>query len=153
EELKDDIDYVLTFEELAALLDAAEINLENCSDTELNDASYYGRIFARSGGVTEAVNHVIDIKNVDIDFKPVRCNGLKECDKALKLAKFGRLNGNFIEGMACKGGCISGPASLHIGPKDKTEIEKYDKLVSEKSTNSSLDMSKIDIEDINLSRT
>lgn len=150
EELKDDIDYVLTFEELAALLDAAEIDLENCDNAKLDNASYYGRIFARTGGVTEAVSHVINMKNIDVDFKPIHCNGLKECDKALKLAKFNRLNGNFIEGMACKGGCISGPASLHIGPKDKTEIEKYNKLVSEKSTDNSLNMS--EIKDINLDR-
>ncbi len=150
DELKGDIDYVITFEELAALLDAAEIDLENCNDVELNNASYYGRIFARSGGVTEAISHVIDIKNIDVDFKPVRCNGLKECDKALKLTKFDRLDGNFIEGMACKGGCISGPASLHIGPKDKTEIEKYNKLVLEKNIDSSSKIFKV--KDINLNR-
>ena len=150
EELKGDTDYVLTFEELAAMLDAAEIDLENCNDGELNNASYYGRIFARSGGVTEAVAHIIETKGIDTDFRPVKCDGIKECDKALKMAKVNRLDGNFIEGMACVGGCIAGPASLHHGPKDKNEVDKYGKLAIEEDINSSLRI--FEIKDINLDR-
>ncbi|SHI19033.1 4Fe-4S dicluster domain-containing protein [Sporanaerobacter acetigenes] len=150
EELKGDTDYVLTFEELAAMLDAAEIDLENCNDGELNNASYYGRIFARSGGVTEAVAHTIESKGIDTDFRPVKCDGIKECDKALKMAKVNRLNGNFIEGMACVGGCIAGPASLHHGPKDKNEVDKYGKLAIEEDINSSLRI--FEVQDINLDR-
>lgn len=150
EELKRDIDYVLTFEEIAAMIDAAGIDLESCEEVPLNNASYYGRIFARSGGVTESVAHIIETKNIDIEFRPVYCDGLKECDKALKLAKVNRLEGNFIEGMACQGGCISGPASLHHAPKDKTEVDKYGKLALEENVDSSLRVFKI--EDINLDR-
>ncbi|MBP3306995.1 MAG: ferredoxin, partial [Anaerotignum sp.] len=43
---------------------------------------------------------------------PVRCDGIDECIKAMKLASFGRLDGNLIEGMACKGGCTNGAASI-----------------------------------------
>lgn len=50
----------------------------------------------------------------------------------IKNGKGKRLNGNFIEGMACQGGCIAGPASLHHGPKDKNEVDKYGKLALEK---------------------
>ncbi|MBU5438603.1 4Fe-4S dicluster domain-containing protein [Tissierella sp. MSJ-40] len=150
EELRGDTDYVLTFEELAAMLDAAEIDLENCTVGELNNASYYGRIFARSGGVTEAVEHVVATKGIETDFRPVKCNGLKECDRALKMAKVNRLDGNFIEGMACPGGCIAGPASLHHGPKDKNEVDKYGQLAIEEDINSSLRI--FELEDINLDR-
>lgn len=150
EELKDDIDYVLTFEELAAMLDALEVDLENCNIGELNNASYYGRIFARSGGVTEAVEHVIEAEKIDIDLKPVKCNGIKECDRALKMANVNRLNGNFIEGMACEGGCIAGPASLNHGPKDKKEVDKYGELAFEEDIEGSL--KKIELKDINLDR-
>lgn len=150
EELKKDIDYVLTFEEIAAMIDAANINLESCEEVPLNNASYYGRIFARSGGVTESVAHIIESKNIDVEFKPVHCDGLKECEKALKIAKLNRLDGNFIEGMACQGGCISGPASLHHAPKDKTEVDKYGKLALEENIDSSLRVFKI--ENINLDR-
>lgn len=149
-ELKGDIEHVMTFEELAAMLDAANINLEECNDGYLNNASYYGRIFARSGGVTEAVEHVIKEEGIETDFRPVVCNGIKECDKALKMAKVKRLDGNFIEGMACVGGCIAGPASLHHGPKDKSEVDKYGKLALEEDVRSSLRV--FEIKDINLDR-
>lgn len=150
DELKDDIDYVLTFEELAAMLDALEIDLNKCNDGKLNNASYYGRIFARSGGVTEAVEHVIESEEIDIELKPVKCNGIKDCDKALKMAKVNRLNGNFIEGMACEGGCISGPASLHHAPKDKNELDKYGKKAFEKNEDGSINI--FEIKNINLDR-
>lgn len=144
EELKGDTDYVITFEELAAMLDAGEISLKECESGILNNASFFGRIFARSGGVTDAIKHVIKEEELNVDFKPVSCDGLKECDKALKIAKLNRLNGNFIEGMACKGGCIGGPASLHHGPKDKKEVDKYGKLASETSVRDSLRVFELD---------
>lgn len=110
--LKDEIQYTMSFEELIAFFDAYEINPTECEASPLDDASYYGRVFARSGGVTEAIKNSILEQNLNVDLKPVVCDGLEECDKALKLAKVGKLNGNFIEGMACKGGCVNGPVSL-----------------------------------------
>ncbi|MDF2521346.1 MAG: 4Fe-4S dicluster protein, partial [Clostridia bacterium] len=117
--VKGSTDYVLTFEELYAMIDAMEIDIQDCEELELNNASFFGRIFARSGGLTEAIKQVIKECELEADFRPVSCDGVEECDKALKLAKAGRLEGNFIEGMVCSGGCIGGPMSLHHGPKDK----------------------------------
>ncbi len=125
DDLKGITDYVLTFEELQAMLDAYEIDIEECEELPLNNASYYGRIFARSGGLTEAVKHLVDAQNTTVELKPISCDGLIECDKALKLLKFNRSAGNFIEGMACTGGCIGGAAALHHTPKDKNEVNKY----------------------------
>ncbi|MFT5875966.1 MAG: [FeFe] hydrogenase (group B1/B3), partial [Clostridium sp.] len=150
DDLKGITDYVLTFEELQAMLDAFEIDIETCEEIALNNASFYGRIFARSGGLTEAVKHLVDAEDTSVEFKPISCDGLIECDKALKLLKFNRLNGNFIEGMACNGGCIGGAASLNHGQKDKTEVDKYGKLALEKSVSDSLRI--IDIEKIDLHR-
>lgn len=138
DELKGNTDYVMTFEELQAMIDAFEINIEECEETPLNNASFFGRIFARSGGVTEAIRQAIKEENLDVEFKPVVCDGLKECDKALKLGKIGKLNGNFIEGMSCVGGCIGGSASLSHGPKDRSEVDKYGNLAIEKSIKDSL---------------
>lgn len=112
ENLKDDINYVMSFEELVAYLDAYEIEPSQCEGSPLDNASYFGRIFARSGGVTEAIRNSAAKQNLDLELRPVVCNGLEECDRALKLAKLGKLNGNFIEGMACVGGCVNGPVSL-----------------------------------------
>jgi [FeFe] hydrogenase (group B1/B3) len=147
-DLEGSCDFVITFEELQAMLDAYDIKVEECEDNALNNASFYGRIFARSGGVTETIKHVIKDNNMEVDFKPVICSGVKECDRSLKIAKFNRLQGNYIEGMACQGGCIEGAASLCHGAKDKSEVDKYANQAMEKSVNSSLrviDTSKLDL--------
>ena len=150
EDIKGITDYVMTFEELQAMFDAFNINLEECEELPLNNASFYGRIFARSGGLTEAVKHLVQAGNIPVEFKPISCDGLIECDKALKLLKFNRSNGNFIEGMACSGGCIGGAASLNHGPKDKSEVDKYGKLALEENVNDSLRVMKL--EEIDLHR-
>ena len=49
------IDCTLTFEELQALFDSRDIDLTTLPEGVLDNASYYGRIFARSGGLTDAV--------------------------------------------------------------------------------------------------
>lgn len=146
--LRNSTDYVITFEELAALFDAAEIDLSTCQTVEMNNASFYGRIFARSGGVSEAVKHVIDKDGVAVDYRPIKCDGIEECEKALKLAKVGRLEGNFIEGMICQGGCIGGPASLHHGKKDRSIVDDYGKKAMEKDIKDSLRV--FDVEGIEL---
>lgn len=147
--LKGITDYVITFEELQAMLDAYDINIEDCDDSLLNNASFYGRIFARSGGLSEAIKNLIDEKGSFINFKPVSCSGLSECDRALKLLKSNKLDGNFIEGMACTGGCIGGAASLSHGPKDKSEVDKYARLAFEKQVTDSLRVIKLHKIDLN----
>jgi len=149
-DIKGITDYVLTFEELQAMFDAFDINIEECEELPLNNASYYGRIFARSGGLTEAVKHLVEAENTSIELKAISCDGLAECDKALKLLKFNRSAGNFIEGMACTGGCIGGAACLSHGLKDKNEVNKYGQLALEKDVNDSLRI--IKVEDIDLHR-
>ncbi len=136
-QLTDDTDFVLTFEELAALLDAREIELETLEPLPLNNASYYGRKFASSGGVTLSVENYLKEQGV-MDIETMVCDGISECDKALKLLKFNRLKADFIEGMACKGGCIKGPVTMHHGPKDLKALDNYSKLSIEDSTNKAL---------------
>jgi len=146
--LRDDIQYTISFEELLSFLDAYEIEPSECEGSPLDNASYFGRIFARSGGVTEAIKNSIFEQNLDLDLKPVVCNGLDECDKALKLAKSGRLNGNFIEGMACIGGCVNGPVSLFKKSAGATIINSHANKAKEKTITDSLRV--FDLEKINL---
>ena len=40
------------------------------------------------------------------------CSGLADCNTALLKASKGKLSENFIEGMACEGGCVNGPAKI-----------------------------------------
>ena len=148
DDLKGDVDYVLTFEELQAILDAMEIDLSQCEETSLDNASYFGRLFARRGGVSEAVQQAIEVKGIDADYRPIKCNGLDEVVKNLRLAKLNRLPGNFMEGMACKGGCIGGAASLSHGPKDVTEVDKYGKLSKEENSVQATRVFNLDVVDL-----
>lgn len=136
--LIDDVQYVMSFEELQAFLDAFDIDPSKCEKSPLDNASFFGRIFARSGGVTEAIKNSIKNQQLNIELKPVICNGLEECDKALKLAKLGKLPGNFIEGMACIGGCVNGPVSLYKKPSGTSVIDRNAKLAEGKSSNDTL---------------
>lgn len=122
-----DVDYVLTFEELTAIMGAYDVDVKECEDTQMNDASAYGRNFAQGGGLTGAIQNVIDSKEIDVDFKPIKVSGEAEIKKCMTLAKVGRLNGNFIEGMMCEGGCIGGKACMIEQRKTKPILTKFSK--------------------------
>lgn len=131
------IDCVITFEELQALFDARDIDIASLPDEHLNNASYYGRIFARSGGLASAVEQALREQGLydlgDFRYKPVSCDGIRECRTALLKASKGVLQENFIEGMACESGCIGGAACLTHGPKNKLDVDKYGQLAKEKT--------------------
>ncbi|MHB8127528.1 MAG: 4Fe-4S dicluster domain-containing protein [Mobilitalea sp.] len=128
------VDSVITFEELQALFDSKDIDLDTMEIESLENASYYGRIFARSGGLTEAVKEVIKEKGIkDFELKPIACDGIEACRSALLKASKNVLPYNFIEGMACVGGCISGAGCLTHGDKNKNIIENYGQEALEKS--------------------
>lgn len=133
--VKDLIDAVLTFEELQALFDSKDMEISELPEDVLDNASYFGRIFARSGGLSEAVAQALKEQNIDFEAKPVVCSGIEECRMALlKLSKNPKiLGGNFIEGMACLGGCINGAGCLTHGEKNKAEVDKYGREAMEKT--------------------
>lgn len=139
------IDSVLTFEELQAMIDAQEIEMESLEETSMNDASYFGRIFGRSGGLTEAVLEVVKEKGLDFEVKAETCDGIEACKAALLKAKFGKLDKNFIEGMACNGGCVGGAASLNHEPKSRMKVDKYGKDSEKESVRQAVDTYKIGV--------
>lgn len=136
--LNGDIDCVITFEELQAIFDGIDIDVEKLPEQPLDNASFYGRIFARSGGVTEAIESIMPSIDENFVVNPIACNGTSECKTALLKAKIGKLNANFIEGMACEGGCINGAGCLHHGPKSKKEVDDYAGSSLSKTINDSL---------------
>ncbi|QOX63523.1 4Fe-4S dicluster domain-containing protein [Anoxybacterium hadale] len=136
EAVKDYVDCVLTFEEMQAMFSAKDIELEALPETPLDNASYFGRIFAHSGGLATAVEHALKehgITQEQFDYKPISCNGISECKSALLKANKGVLSENFIEGMICEGGCIGGPACLSHSSKDKKLVGDYGHLAIEKT--------------------
>ena len=128
------IDCVLTFEELQALIDSIEIDIENLEESVLDEASGFGRGFACSGGVAQAVAQALkelaekegpDSPAASFELKAAVCDGIESCRNTLARANKGLLQENFIEGMACEGGCIGGAGCLTHGEKNRQAIARH----------------------------
>jgi [FeFe] hydrogenase (group B1/B3) len=137
-EIKDErvskyVDVTLTFEELQAMIDARDIDMKSLEESPLDNASYYGRIFARSGGLTDAVKEALKEQGSTFEAKPIAVDGIENCRLALIKAKGGNVDFNFIEGMGCIGGCIGGPCCLTHEVRDKMEVDKYGHESKEKT--------------------
>lgn len=133
-EVRPYVDCVMTFEELLALFDSRDFDLASMPEDVLDNASYFGRIFARSGGLSDAVAQGLKERgHEDFELKAVRCSGIEECRMRLLKASKGKADGNFIEGMACVGGCINGAGCLTHGDKNKADVDAYGKLAMEKT--------------------
>lgn len=128
------VDSVITFEELQALFDSKDLDITTLEGTDLDNASYYGRIFARVGGLSDAVVQSLKEQGIDnFDLKAVPCDGIEACRVALLKASKRVLDGNFIEGMACTGGCIGGAGCLTHGEKNKADVDRYGREAMEKT--------------------
>jgi iron only hydrogenase large subunit-like protein len=110
-DLLGDIDYVMTFDEFAEVLKASEIKLEELDEEVSDCASRGGRIYARTGGVSQCIEETLEKLGQDRDvyLKAVQGNGVLECRKLLDGALRGEIDANFLEGMGCVGGCVGGP--------------------------------------------
>ncbi len=113
EDIRSDVDFVLTFEELQGMFEAREVNFETMEEQEgLNEGTAAGRGFAVSGGVAGAVTNLIRQMEPEREIQTARAEGLRECRKLMQLAKAGKYNGCLLEGMACPGGCVAGAGTL-----------------------------------------
>ncbi len=136
------IDAAMTFEELQALFDSRDMDITQLSEGVLDNASYFGRIFARCGGLADAVAEGLKEQGIDFELKAVSCDGIEECRAALLKKSKNVLDANFIEGMACIGGCIGGAGCLTHGEKNKAEVDKYGREAYEKSIHDAISMLK-----------
>ena len=102
-------DFVLSYSEIEAIMKAKGVELQP-EENNYQEASIYGKKFASSGGVTAAVLESLKESEDEIDATVCRADGAAECKKALLFMKAGRLKEDFIEGMACEGGCVNGPS-------------------------------------------
>ena len=136
EDVREFVDCILTFEELQAMFCARDLDLQQLEETPINNASYFGRIFARSGGLAEALQQALHEQNISqeqCECRPLSCNGISECKTALLKAAKGVLKENFIEGMACELGCIGGPACLSHSSRDKFLVDSFGQSAVEKT--------------------
>lgn len=134
EEVKPYVDSCITFEELQALFDSRNLDITQLEEEVLDNASYYGRIFGRSGGLSDAVAQGLKEHGFnDFELKAVPCNGIEECRMALLKRSKNVLAGNFVEGMACTGGCVGGAGCLTHAERNKSDVDKYGKAAGEKT--------------------
>ncbi len=142
DKVKPYVDSVLTFEELQALFDSKEVDITSLEEGVLDNASYFGRIFARSGGLSDAVAQGIKEQNLDFNLKSTACDGIEACRVALLKKSKNVLDANFIEGMACIGGCIGGAGCLTHGEKNKAQVDEYGREAYEKTISAAISILK-----------
>ena len=125
EEIRSDVDFVITFEELQAIFRAKEIDFNKYEPGRaMHDATGAGRGYAVAGGVACAVEQCIHEYYPGTEVLIEHAEGLSECKKMLLLAKAGKKDGCMIEGMGCTGGCIAGVGTILSIPKAKLAVEK-----------------------------
>ena len=113
ENIRSDVDFVLTFEELQGMFEAKEVDFETLPEVgSLDEGTAAGRGFAVAGGVAQAVVDVVHETHPDMDIKVANAQGLRECRKLMNMAKVGKYNGYRLEGMACPGGCVAGAGTI-----------------------------------------
>ena len=147
-----DVDSVITTRELARMIKQANINFINIEDSQfdnpMGEATGAAAIFGTTGGVMEAALRTAqdtltgkDLEKIDFEavrggdgikratvnidgkeIKVVAASGLANAQKILEEIKSGKADYQFVEIMACPGGCIMGG-----GQPIKTSKERMDK--------------------------
>ena len=121
------VDYVLTFQELQAIINTKHINIDLCQETPSeNIPTKYAREFAITGGVSQALKHYLRI-----DTKFIKDELITDLDKknVLKLSAYadGHCNSNLIEVMVCKGGCVGGCETVKPIKQANEDVKKFSK--------------------------
>ena len=129
--VRSEVDFVLTFEEMAGMMKARGIDeytkLEGEGASDFGVASADGRGFAVAGGVANAVVNVIKNLHPEREVNVVNAEGLENCRKMMKDAVKGKYPGYLLEGMACPGGCVAGAGTLQSINKTAAAVKRYAK--------------------------
>ena len=148
-----DVDCVITTRELSRMIKYANIRFEDLEDSEFDNplgiSTGAGAIFGTTGGVMEAAlrtaQDVLTGKDLDkIDFEQVRgekgikkatvningkdikvvaASGLGNAQKIMEEIKSGKADYQFVEIMACPGGCIMGGGQPIKNSKTRAEFD------------------------------
>ncbi len=165
-----DVDNVITTRELSRMIKQANIEFTKLEETEfdspMGEATGAAAIFGTTGGVMEAAlrtaQDTLTGKNLDkIDFEQVRgeegikkatvtidgkeikvvaASGLANAREILEEIKTGKADYQFVEIMACPGGCVMGGGQPIKSAKTRVEVDvrklRADALytIDEKST-------------------
>ena len=148
-----DVDNVITTRELSRMIKQANIDFTKLEDSEfdapMGEATGAGAIFGTTGGVMEAAlrtaQDTLTGKSLDkIEFEQVRggkgikkatieiagkpikvvaASGLSNARKILDEIKSGKADYQFVEIMACPGGCIMGGGQPIKSSKTRSELD------------------------------
>ncbi len=126
-DISDAVDYVLTFQEMQDIFNKANIRPEDYPESHKDHSSRAGRIYAHTGGVSEAVQKTVEQLNPHrkISIKPRQADGVPACRAMIEEIKSGHLLGNFYEGMGCVGGCVGGPKAILDKKLGRKNVEVY----------------------------
>lgn len=121
------VDYVLTFQEVQDIFQAANIHPEKLEEAERDHSSRAGRIYAHTGGVSEAVRSTVAQLRPEreIPVNAVQADGVPACRDLIETIKNGEHTANFFEGMGCKGGCVGGPKVLVDRETGRANVQRY----------------------------
>ncbi|HEX2986360.1 MAG TPA: [Fe-Fe] hydrogenase large subunit C-terminal domain-containing protein [Caproiciproducens sp.] len=119
--------FVLTFQEMQDIFNFADLNPEDLPEDERDHSSRSGRIYASTGGVSEAVQSTVKKLNPDrkITVHAIQADGVPACKTMLNDALQGRITANFLEGMGCVGGCVGGPKALIPWKDGRENVYRY----------------------------
>jgi iron only hydrogenase large subunit-like protein len=126
-DIADAVDFVLTFQEVQDIFNIMEIDPVQMEENEKDHSSRAGRIYARAGGVSEAVAATLSKLNPDrkITIKSQKADGVPSCKAMMNELMSGNSSANFFEGMGCVGGCVGGPRALVPHKDGRVHVEEY----------------------------
>ncbi|MCI1965227.1 MAG: iron hydrogenase [Oscillospiraceae bacterium] len=123
----DSTDHVLTFQEMQNIFSFAGIDPAKMPEDERDHSSRAGRIYASTGGVSEAVQKTVERLNPnrEITVKAAHADGVRDCKAMLNDILEGKITANFIEGMGCACGCVGGPKALIPAEEGRKNVFRY----------------------------
>lgn len=126
-DIADAVDYVLTFQEMKEIFEVTGTSLWEFEEDEREHSSTLGRIYARTGGVSEAVRRTVEQLHPgrEIMVRPMQADGVAACKKMIAQIAGGEVTANFYEGMACAGGCVGGPKALIDADAGRENVNRY----------------------------
>lgn len=126
-DVKGAVDFVLTFQEVQDIFEAAEIDPAAMPESERDHSSRAGRIYARTGGVSEAVQSTVRQLNPDrtITVLTRQADGVPACRAMMEELLSGKAEANFFEGMGCVGGCVGGPKAILGKEEGREHVNQY----------------------------
>ncbi len=121
------VDFVLTFNETQAIFDLLGINPAAMAESDKDHSSRAGRIYARTGGVSEAVRETVARLSPDreVTVHTRQADGIPACRAMMNDIRAGMGGGNFYEGMGCRGGCVGGPKAVTPAEEGKKAVNAY----------------------------